>query len=566
MSDGSTRLRVPYHFATDHWADVGNVSVFRHDQGADPYEQVQWLVNTQENRHIFDNFRRNRSTFDVRAAADRSFGRYNEKLTNLAGGMAFMSRIYEQWGPNSGYTFDSLFPYIVNRFYQENVVASSVVFDQLARNLARPEDGEHYLLDSAFQDNVYRALKDADGSDYGVVANLVVPNGTTGFMRDVGIGGHPIENALDESKGEYATEYSYNAGSYYDKINSIIHLSMSEDRFISQSRGDFYDARFRANGLPDLFPDGYRRLLANSLTGDRSILAAYVTGTTSGSTCRPELVGAACDTNQDPFCDKYPAKPMGWTSWWPKAGPVRCFATEGRMVCENFGGTGASSFDPDLPQCSVPVDPQVGWESQKFVIAWFLSHISETWGSQWIDMAKIYRLGPESEPAFMNRIEWQDPISGDMYYARTYGKECLFGTGATCTGGQMVEKGIAARVLEYANFLTMKGFKLDETNYPAAGGRPAGFNSHGRAMVLRHPSGDPIVLSDPALCALGMGGSTCFTPPDCDQNANPTCTPLEIGDNHWAYQLKSYKSVPDYLWESLVAFGWGDPHELGLYP
>jgi hypothetical protein len=408
-------------------------------------------------------------------------------------------------------------------------------------------------------------MMDSEGGSSGEVAALVVPNGATGFLRDVGFGGHPIENALDESKGEYATEYTFNAGSYYDKINSIIHFSMSEDRFISQSRGDFYDARFRANGLPDLFPDGYRRIIANSLAGDRSILAPAVTGTVSGTSCRPQLVGGAnCNTDEDPFCDKYPAKPIGWTSWWPKAGPIRCFPTEGRLVCQDFKG--GTNFDPETPACTVAVDPEVGWESQKFVIAWVLAHISETWNSQWIDMMKIYRLGPEVTPAFENRIEWQDPISGDVYYARTYGKECLFGTGAACTGGKIVQKGIAARVLEWANFLTGKGYLLDTATCLATTNFPEGYTQYGRPCLKRQPSGDSIVTADPALCAIQAGGTQCWTPTTCDQTATPGCTPLKPTDNHWAYQLKNYKSVPDYLWESLVAFGWGDPHELGLYP
>jgi hypothetical protein len=262
---------------------------------------------------------------------------------------------------------------------------------------------------------------------------------------------------------------------------------------------------------------------------------------------------------------------MGWTSFWPKSGPIRCFSTEGRLVCQDFKG--GTNYDPETPACAVPIDPEVGWEAQKFVIVWVLSHISETWNSQWIDMMKIYRLGPEVTPAFENRIEWMDPISGDVYYARTYGKECLFGTGDTCTGGKIVQKGIAARVLEWANFLTGKGYLLhddpaDVANYcPPTANFPAGYTAFGRPCLKRQPNnGDTIVKSDPAVCAIGVTGTQCFVPATCDQNTAPTCTPLKVTDNHWSYMLKNYKSVPDYLWESLVAFGWGDAHELGLYP
>src|SRR5207247_9126352 len=111
----------------------------------------------------------------------------------------------------------------------------------------------------------------------------VVPNGASGSLSGIGFGGHPLENALCGASGDttpgggdcgdYASEFTENAGSYYDKTNSIIFLTESEDRFISQSRQDFYDARFRAAGMADVFPDGVRRILANPLTHDRTMLA-----------------------------------------------------------------------------------------------------------------------------------------------------------------------------------------------------------------------------------------------------------------------------------------------------
>ena len=44
----------------------------------------------------------------------------------------------------------------------------------------------------------------------------------------------------------------------------------------------------------------------------------------------------------------------------------------------------------------------------------------------------------------------------------------------------------------------------------------------------------------------------------------PSCVELTIYKNHFAYELVSYKSVPDFLQEVLVAYGLGDPQELGL--
>jgi hypothetical protein len=556
MPGGSTRVRVNYHFASDRWADSGNASVFRHDSGADPYEFVQFLINTHEDNHIFDNYRRGRTAFSVRASADRSFQRYNEKISGITSGMGFYGRWIEGKAPQMGYGAQSLWALYAGSFLKDNVIAASLAFDHFARQMSRPEDGDHYKITG---DPVLRSMNDADGSTYQKTAEVTIPTGVQGILRDVSYAGHPIENALDETKGEYAVDYPLVAGSYYDKINAIIHLSISEDRFISQSRGDFYDARFRSSGVPDLFTDGYRRLIANALVNDRSILAPQLQADASGKVLVDEQMR--------------PTKPMGWTSWWPKSGPVHCFSSQGRNLCQTPSGV---ELDPDLPASTVPLDPEFGWEMQKFVIAWVLSYVPANWQAQWTDMLKIYRLGPETTPAFENRIEWQDPISGDLYYARTYGKECLFGTDAACTGGKMVERGIAARVLEYANELAGKGFLLDPTRVvdglacDGGGQYPAGYTKFGRPCLKRQPddgslyAGGAIVLSDPSVCQIS--GSFCQVMPTCDRSVQPDCTPLDVGDNRFAQELKYYKSVPDYLWESLVQFGLGDPHELGLYP
>jgi len=52
----------------------------------------------------------------------------------------------------------------------------------------------------------------------------------------------------------------------------------------------------------------------------------------------------------------------------------------------------------------------------------------------------------------------------------------------------------------------------------------------------------------------------------CDQNVVPTCTPLTADQNHWAHELLSYKSVPDYLWQAEMVYGWFNaPGQLGVF-
>ncbi|WP_437500620.1 hypothetical protein [Sorangium sp. So ce1099] len=578
--DEQKRVRVPYAFASDNWADTGNVSVFRHDNGADPYEQLMFLITSQENRHIFDNFRRNRTTFSVRGAADRSYSRYSEKLLGIAGGIGFFGTIYQDLATNQGLSFDTLWPYLIEGGLEENVVAATVAFDHFARQLSRPEEGPHYLRDPLFNDPVLRSNN--DGDDYGAGTDfsgfggtknsavlVQIPNGSTGYLKDIGFGGHPLENRNSDNNGDFDTDFTLNAGSYYDKINTAILLSESEDRFVSSSRRDFYDARFRAVGMADVLPEGYRRLLANALTGDRALLAPRLEADGNGFP-----VVDANSTDPDPLAKEFPARPMGWVSWWPNEGPKVCFPSDGKNLCSNYLG---GDFNPETVTRTVAVDPQIGWEVQKFLIAWTLAYIPANGKTNWMDMMRIYRLGTDSEPGIEQRIEWQDPTSGQVYYARTYGMECLFGSGAdraSCegTGGKWVQKGIAARVLEYANSLTAKGYQLDARYEGAVAGDPAyaaeygpGFNKYGRAMLTYHPDGVAIIVRDPAVQDLDEDGQLVAVK-DCDQNVNPTCKQLTVYKNHYAYELKSYKSVPDYMLQMMAQFGLAAPDQLGVYP
>jgi hypothetical protein len=569
-SSGAKQLRVPFSFASDNWADTGNASVFRHDNGADPYEQVQFLINTQEDRHIFDNYRRGRTSFSLIAASDRSFQRYTSKMQGLAGGVGFLASIYRDIGTGGGFSFDSLWPVVIHDTAEENVIASTLIFDHFVRMLARPEPGEHYKRAATYNDPVLHSNTDPD--DFGppratlglgtAKPLLVIPNGSTGFLRDIGFGGRPIENNLATNQGDFNVEYIENCGSYYDKINTAYLLAQSEDRYISQSRRDFYDARFRAVGVADVFPDGFRRVLGNALTGDRSILGPRIAADATGS----PILNSTASTATDPLANRYPKSPLGWPSFWPAGGANICFSAQGRNICNPYFSSDAG-FGATAPTNTAPIDPQVGWEVQKFMMAWSVALIKANEKTDWMDSMRIYRVGQETDPGITPRIEWQDPASGQLYVARDLGSECLFGDATKgCAGGQVVQKGVAARVLQYANQLTARGYKLDVTNYPAVGGAPAGFNQNGRAVVLRQPSGSAIVLADPNISDLSPTGTSVTPIADCDQNVDPTCTALTPQQNMAAYELQSYKSVPDYLWQAELVYGWfNDPSARGTF-
>src|SRR4029078_8440844 len=142
----------------------------------------------------------------------------------------------------------------------------------------------------------------------------------------------------------------------------------------------------------DVVPDGFRRVLANALTGDRSLLAPRVEASATGQ----PILDTSAPPPSDPMANRYPARPLGWASFWPTAGPEICFSTQGRNACTNYSGDG--SFAPDLPANTAAVDPQVGWQVQKFLIAWTVALIKANEKTKWTDMMRICRLGQNSAP------------------------------------------------------------------------------------------------------------------------------------------------------------------------
>ena len=237
---------------------------------------------------------------------------------------------------------------------------------------------------------------------------------------------------LADGKGEYDVQFTINAGSYYDKLYSTMLLTESVDNFVSDSLDDFTDPRYRAVSMADLFSDGYRRWLGNNLTGDDFIKAPRVAAAGGAPDTRPE--------------DLFPAYPMGWTNWWTTE-PEICFPAQGTTICSGFNPETGQALNPLVPAATMPVDPQIGWEQQKFLMAWTLVYLPENQKKVWLDMMNTWKLGEDPDPEFTNRIELHIP-TGDIFVARTYGTEqiCF----ESC---KTVQRGISARMLEYANEL-----------------------------------------------------------------------------------------------------------------
>ncbi|NUP04722.1 MAG: hypothetical protein HOW73_01535 [Polyangiaceae bacterium] len=545
--DASKRLRVPYGFATDSWADLGNLAVYRHDEGADPYELFNFLITEQETRHIFDNYRRNRTTFSVRSQSERILGRYNEKMRDGAKGLGLFANLYRDFYLELGFQYDAVWPYVATASFPDNMLASGIAFDHFTRQFQRPQVGEHFAytlnqwparggLNS--QDLVWRSVDSGFlGPGDSNPAKFKINDGATGYFGMVSYGGKLVENRLSDGNGEYDRDYTMNAGSYYDKAYAPYLLTESVDNFISDSLGDFIDPRYRSVSMADLFPDGYRRFLANQLTGDDFLKGARLAATTPGN--------PAARANPTLDTEGYPSLGIGWTSWWTPE-PEVCFPGENAIVCSTYGCDSGNicettdsstvplaSLNPQAPEFTTVVEPQVGWEEWKWLIAQTLLYLPENAKEEWINLMGIWEIGADNDPAFGNRIELHLP-DGRIYVARTYGTEVIF--------GRTVQRGVAARMLEYANELMFNAYECDaaETRW---------------CVPLYDANGEPRVKYDPSITNGGLGSDCSAATPD-----NCVCQ-----DNRACVALEKYAPLMAFLRQSMRDFRMADASMQGIY-
>ncbi|HKO52057.1 MAG TPA: hypothetical protein VJV79_30315 [Polyangiaceae bacterium] len=502
--DALGRVRRPYMFGTDNYADIGNLPVLRHDNGADAYEVAHYLISEYEDRYVFDAYRRNRTTFSLRNAFMRGYNRYNTKLKEVTKGFALYNELFQATGQFAELTAEGA-P------LQHSALAASLVFDHFARILTRPTSGAHFSDTSwsPFKTAVMRSTDQNPAVNTVSGVNLLVPDGTTGVGRDASWGGRLLNNSYDQSKGYYAVEYQLNVGSYYDKSLAVYMLTDSEDRFISQSRDDFQDGRYRNTSFATLFPDGMRRLLANTLTEDEDIKGWRVAATKGV----PNVDAQGALT-----------QPMGFRSWWPKDELQTCWPTQGRLYCHAFPSD--AEVTNGTPAESLAVDPEVGFEIHKFITFFSMLNLPESWKLNWVDMMRIWLIGVDASPGFPDSgsVAWRDPQSGQLYLAHSYGTEEI--------DGKTVQRGIAARVLEWMNTLTAKAYSIDETVV----------NPTGELSVLRY--------TDNSACPPGV--SYCI-----DQ-------PIQI-DAAFALRVTNYKSVIDYMHMTAAQFGFYGPNWRGVY-
>ncbi len=525
--DTTGRIRVPYMFEGDEFADGWSPSTLRRDSGADPYEQFSFFINRYENEHIFENYRRNRVGFSVVDAYHRAMLRTHYKLSYLTQGLSIMHDFWFRSLAESGTEFDDPLTGEVRRmshadiiaYYEgegrpmrEYAIAASMAFDHFMRVLTRPNVGPHFSGVTGYDDYLVSG-EDLLGFSFdpASMTGVIIPNGSSVVGTDVSFGGRPLTNGLQYGRGYHYYDYIDQAGSFYEKtfafqamLNAVYRAPASFLRF------DALDGRWRHTNFTNLFPEGMRRALGLMLTDDYTAYAPRVPAESPGVPLVEE------DTAFTPG-------PLGWVSFVKADGPEICWPSQGRYVCS--APTGDDVADR-VPRESVPVEPQLGFEIQKFIAFWAYVYLpgSQVW--DWVDMMRIYRTGADVEPGYLptERVAWRDPETSLTYFARSYGDEEIF--------GRTYDRGVAAKMIQWAQRLTELAYELDETSpYDPDTGQPNPALDADAQPIVR--ADDSIVPNDPARLT-------------CD-------------DNRACQQLRRYRGLLDFMRDTAAQLGFPEP-------
>jgi hypothetical protein len=399
--DEKGRVRRGYLFSSDEYADSGNVPSFAYDAGADPYEQVRFLESAYENRYILDAFRRGRVQFNSWDVTSRVQGHYLDALQLIAKTFAFamVLEVDDPTNPPPALMTDGN--------YGPLATASSIAFDTFTRILTRPEPGSYCSTAS----DKCPGIQPYGLLDYIYVADQYPLPATTPYDFKIALGsGRYVHNDYDYNQGYWWADYQKQVGSFYDKINAVYYLAEAFDSFISNSKEDFIDGRYKNVNFATVYPEQTRRLFAALMTGDI------------------ESYAPAADAQS--VAGGIPAAALVYPQW--------------HLV----DGVGARPTKPKL------VDPAFGFEEQLYAMVWGTALFPSSWSNRFIDDSRITALASEqiSWPA-AETYTFVNPETGITYRAHSAGVEKLFGVDK--------QRGVGARMLEWANNLVYEAYLVE---------------------------------------------------------------------------------------------------------
>ena len=419
--DAQGRVRHPYMFGSDEFADFGNLPVFRYDAGADSYEQMQFFISTYENRYIFNDFRRNLVTFDTGNVVTRTEQRYFDKVQQISKGLALGVEL--ESSPDRSTTDQGAPPAMA--------LASADGFSMFARALTRPGPGPYVVTQPS---------PGGPPNPWGRVWQLddpTSPNEPPSSLVNVALGngqGRFLFNDYDYTQGYWWSEYQTQVGSYYEKADAFEYLLQAYNDFVSNQPQDYIDGRYKNLNYASLYPDQVRRLLSNVMVAQSPLQTLDQSQATQIFTIAPYAMPATSTVgNANPLTD------VQYLPW------------------DKYDASDPATTALTYPAGAVLLDPQLGWEEQYWGLIQEFFYGQTTLSMDFIDQLRIFSPGDAASLSIQpsQEVAYRDPATGIEYVAKNYGTESI--------NGVTTAKSVGSRMIQYANQLAQVAYQVAST-------------------------------------------------------------------------------------------------------
>ncbi len=243
---------VPYRFCSDEFA-IG-LTCARFDEGADPYEAQQFLMERYWNDYLFTNFARQRYGFgDASSYVSRQYSRTFSPLRQWERYYALFHGVFDVDSAQGASDF-----FAADRGFGGWTAATDESFRFLTRIIARPEPGSHVPV--------------ARGDGH-ITLQLGTASSTLQRQVEVPLGmGAYFESQWDSDSGYHWFERQERIGTYWDRMLALMALTYTDgDGFLGVDTA--VDPRRYAIGFQDLYRDPIALYLARLMSDDVTAIA-----------------------------------------------------------------------------------------------------------------------------------------------------------------------------------------------------------------------------------------------------------------------------------------------------
>jgi hypothetical protein len=442
--DPNGHVRHPYLFGSDEFA-YGNMPDLRFDAGADSYEQAQFLISTYENRYIFNNFRRDRVTFNTGAVVAQLQNRYWEMATWLTKSLALGVELLTQPGSDPTVQAGSLMP---------AALGSADALSMFVRAMTRPAPGTYVI-----QPAQAGVTPTAWGGAWQLGDQNTEAPQSSGVNIALGSGqGRFLHNDYDYTKGYWWADYQTQVGSFYEKALAPIYLTEAYNDFISNSEDDYVDGRYKNLSYMSLYPNQIRRIFAN-LMATNSATQVNQSGSVAQIFTSAPYAMPASTTNNTP-------NPMTQAQYLP---------------WDKYDSTDDSTTNLQYPSGAVLLDPLVGWEEQYPALVFLFWFGPTALNMNLIDQMRIFSPGDAASLSIptAQQVRYRDPLTGIEYVAKNYGTEWV-----NPAIGFPVAKSIGARMIQHANYLASLAYQVTQPADPVTGELTYDTDANGNPIPL----------------------------------------------------------------------------------